>query len=415
MPERAALPGNAGVPCGNRSGLQNTAHSARRGRKQAIPYHAHYIGKARKKREVQNEPLTRRPAAAIVAPEAGGRGCLPRFFAGVALPNGARPHTPRTDKEAMRRYLAKRLASAVPVLFIVSAAVFSLTYLIPGDPAAMILGDDAAPEDIAALRARMGLEQPPVPRYLHWAGNMLRGDFGVSTAQNAPVARLIAERVPPTLSLALYAMLFALALALPLGMAGARAKGSALDRGASAVALAGISIPSFLLGMFLILAFAVRLRWFPVAGFKPLSAGFGAHIRSLTLPAVALGFMYAALIMRMTRAALLETLSSGYILMARAKGAGEFSLVAKHAFRNALVPILTVAGHSFVGALSGATVVEHLFGVPGIGSLVASSVGRRDYQVIQAVVLLVALLNVLVNLLVDVLYGLADPRIRLSD
>jgi peptide/nickel transport system permease protein len=315
----------------------------------------------------------------------------------------------------MKKYLLKRLLSAVPVLFIVSVLVFSITYLIPGDPATMILGENATPEDVAILRLRMGLDQGFIPRYLHWLGRICQGDFGVSVAQSAPVSAMIAERLWPTLSLSLYSMIIALAIALPLGMLGARHKNTALDHAVSVTALLGISLPSFLLGLFLIVVFAVELRWFPVAGFTPLSAAFIPHIRSLTLPALALGFMYSALLMRMIRASLLETLSSDYVRMAKAKGVSEFSLLAMHAFRSALPPILTVAGQAFIGVLSGAAVVESLFGIPGIGSLVVNSIGRRDYQVIQAVVLLIALINVLINLAVDLLYGLADPRIRLAN
>ncbi|GHU93045.1 peptide ABC transporter [Spirochaetia bacterium] len=313
----------------------------------------------------------------------------------------------------MKKYILKRLLSAIPVLFIVSLLVFSILYLIPGDPAAMILGENATPEDIAILRDRMGLDQAFIPRYLNWLGHIFQGDFGVSVAQSIPVSTMIADRLRPTLSLSLYSMIIALVIAIPLGMLGARRKGTALDHAVSMIALLGISLPSFLLGLFLILIFAVRFRWFPVAGFVPISAGIGAHIRSITLPAIALGFMYSAMLMRMTRASLLETLSSGYVRMAKAKGVPEFSLVTKHAFRNALVPILAVAGQGFVGVLSGAAVVESLFAVPGIGSLVVNSIGRRDYQVIQAVVLLIALINVVINLAVDLLYGLVDPRIRL--
>jgi peptide/nickel transport system permease protein len=314
----------------------------------------------------------------------------------------------------MKKYIVKRILSIIPVLFIVSVVIFSLSYLIPGDPAAMILGDNATAEDIAALRTRMGLDEPPVPRYFRWIFNILRGDFGVSVAQSTPVASMIASHLAPTLSLAVYAMIIALLLALPLGMTAARRKGTLADQGISVLALLGISLPSFLLGLFLMMFFAIKLRWFPVSGFKPLSAGLGVHVRSITLPAVALGFMYSALMMRMTRASLLEILTSDYIRMAKAKGVREIALVAKHALRNALVPILAVLGQSFIGALSGATVVESMFGVPGIGSLVVSSIGRRDFQVVQGVVLLIALINVGVNLAVDLLFGLVDPRIRLS-
>jgi peptide/nickel transport system permease protein len=314
----------------------------------------------------------------------------------------------------MRKYIASRILSIIPVLFIVSVVIFGIGYLIPGDPAAMILGDNATQEDIIALRVRLGLDQPPIPRYLNWVVNICQGDLGVSVANSTPVSQMISEHMAPTVSLALYSMILALIISLPLGMLAARHKGMPADQGISVLALLGISLPSFLLGLFLMMFFAVKLRWFPVSGFKPLSAGLGAHLQSITLPAVALGFMYAALMMRMTRASLLETLASDYVRMAKAKGVSEFFLTAKHALRNALVPLLTVLGQSFIGALSGASVVESMFGIPGIGSLVVNSIGRRDFQVVQAVVLLIALINVVVNLIIDLLFGLVDPRIRLS-
>jgi peptide/nickel transport system permease protein len=315
----------------------------------------------------------------------------------------------------MRKYIINRIFSTIPVLLIVSITIFSIVYLIPGDPAALLLGDNATQDDILALRNRMGLDKPPVERYFNWVGNIFKGDFGVSVTQSTPVSKMILSHMPPTLSLSVYSMIIALCIALPLGMLAARKKGTLVDQTVSIISLLGISLPSFLLGLFLIVFFAVQLRWFPVSGFKPLSRGFFAHIHSITLPAFALGFMYAALMMRMTRAAMLETLASDYVRMAKAKGVNEFFLTAKHAFRNALVPILTILGQSFIGALSGATVVESMFGVPGIGSLVVTSILKRDFQVVQAVVLLIALINVAISLIVDLLYGLVDPRVRLSE
>jgi peptide/nickel transport system permease protein len=315
---------------------------------------------------------------------------------------------------AMKKYVIRRVLSIIPVLLIVSVVVFSIVYLIPGDPAAVILGDNATPEDIMALRTRMGLDDPPVTRYFHWLGNVFSGDLGVSVSNNTPVSEMLKSHMLPTLSLAIYAMIISVVIALPLGMVAARKKQTIVDQSVTVLSLLGISLPSFLLGLFLILFFAVKLRWFPVSGYKPISAGFGQHIRFLTLPAIALGFMYAALIMRMTRASMLEALGSDYVRMAKAKGVKEFALVAKHAFRNTLVQVLTIIGQSFIGALSGATVVESMFGIPGIGFLVVNSVGRRDYQVIQAVVLMIALINVAISLVVDLLFGVVDPRIRLG-
>lgn len=268
-------------------------------------------------------------------------------------------------------------------------------------------------EDIAALEEQMGLNDPLYIQYFRWIGGILQGDLGTSTTGDT-VANMIREHFLPTINVALFAMLISLAIALPLGMLAARKRGSLADGFVSVFALAGVSVPSFLLGLGLMMLFSVQLRWLPVSGYTPWSGGAAAHLRSIAMPAVALGFMYTALMMRMTRSSMLEVLNSDYIRMAKAKGVSEAALVGKHAFRNALVNIVTVIGQSFIGALSGAAVVETVFGVPGLGQLIVNSIGRRDYEVIQAVVLLVALINVLINLLTDLLYGLIDPRIRVS-
>lgn len=308
--------------------------------------------------------------------------------------------------------MINRILSIIPILFIVSVVVFSLIHLTPGDPAAAMLGAEATQEDINALRETLGLNEPLITQYVQWVGNILQGNFGVSVANNAPVSEVLASRLMPTLNLALYAMIISLVVALPLGMIAARKRGTPIDQVISILALCGISLPSFLLGLALMMGFAVKLRWFPVSGYVTWSEGIGAHIKSITLPAIALGFMYAALMMRMTRASMLEVLGSDYIKMAKAKGVREVTLVGKHAFRNALVSVVTVIGASFIGALSGAAVVESVFGIPGIGSLIVTSIGRRDYEVIQAIVLLVAVINVVINLITDLFYGLIDPRIR---
>ncbi len=314
----------------------------------------------------------------------------------------------------MRKYLVNRILSILPVLFVVSVVIFGVINLTPGDPAAAILGENATTEDIAALRERMGLNKPIVVQYLAWLGNIAKGNLGTSVVNSRPVAEMVGSHIGPTISLSIYAMLISVALALPLGMLAARKRGTAADQTVSTVALFGISLPSFLLGLFLMLLFAVKLRWFPVSGYKPLSAGLGQHIRFLTMPAFALGFIYSALMMRMTRASMLEVLGSDYIKMAKAKGVRELFIIGKHALRNALVAIITVIGQSFIGALSGATVVESLFGIPGLGQLIVNSIGRRDYQVIVAIVLFIALVNVVISLVVDLLYGVVDPRVRIA-
>lgn len=314
----------------------------------------------------------------------------------------------------MKKYIINRILSIIPILFIVSVVVFSLIHLTPGDPAAAMLGAEATQEDVDALRETLGLNEPLITQYVKWVGHIIQGDFGVSVANNVPVSQVLADRLMPTLNLALYAMIISLVIALPLGMIAARKRGTLVDQGISILALCGISLPSFLLGLALMMGFAVKIRWFPVSGYVTWSEGIGAHIKSITLPAIALGFMYAALMMRMTRASMLEVLGSDYIKMAKAKGVKEMTLVGKHAFRNALVSVVTVIGASFIGALSGAAVVESVFGIPGIGSLIVTSIGRRDYEVIQAIVLLVAVINVVINLITDLVYGLINPRIRID-
>lgn len=315
----------------------------------------------------------------------------------------------------MQKYILKRILSILPVLLVVSVIIFSLLHLTPGDTAAVILGENASQTDIDALRVRMGLDKPILVQYFTWLGNVFRGNFGTSVASKGEaVSKMIASHFLPTVQLAVFALIISVIIALPLGMLAARKRGTAADQGVSILALLGISVPSFLLGLGLMMLFSVKLKWFPVSGYKPWSAGFVKHIKSLTLPAISLGFMHAAFMMRMTRASMLEVLNSDYIKMAKAKGVRETAIVAKHAFRNSMVTVITVIGQALIGALSGAAVVETLFGIPGMGALIVNSVGRRDYQVIQAAVLLIAVINVGINLFIDILYGFVDPRVRLE-
>ena len=314
----------------------------------------------------------------------------------------------------MGRFLVKRILSVIPVLFVVSVVVFLLVHLVPGDPAAAMLGDMATEADIAALRERMGLNRPLLEQYVVWVGNVLHGDFGESVSGNETVLSMILSHLQPTVFLSLYSLMIAAVIAIPLGMIAARKKGAMVDHSVTVISLAGISLPSFLLGLFLMLLFAVRLKWFPVSGYVPPSQGMASHLRSLCLPAITLGFMNAALMMRMTRASMLEVLGSDYMKMAKAKGVKEFFLIAKHAFKNTLVTVITVIGQSIVQALAGAAVVESLFAIPGLGQLMVNSIGRRDYYVNQSIVLLIAVFNVLVTMLIDIIYGLVDPRVRVS-
>ena len=317
----------------------------------------------------------------------------------------------------MKKYVGKRLLSLLPTILIVSVVIFLLVHLTPGDPAAMMLGDDATLEDIAALHTKLGLDDPIVVQYVRWVSRCLRGDFGTSTAVvGQPVADLIASHFQPTICLAVYSQLITILIAIPAGMYAAKKRGTAGDYTVSVFSIMGISLPSFLLGLGLIMLLAVKLRWLPAAGYKSLTAdGFVPFIRYMTLPALSLGFIHAAYMMRMTKTAMLEVLGSDYIRMARSKGVREGSILFKHGFRNALLTVITVVGQGFISALAGAAVVERLFNIPGMGSLMVDSIEKRDYQVIQAITLLVAMLNVVINLVIDLVYGLADPRIRLAD
>lgn len=314
----------------------------------------------------------------------------------------------------MKKYIVKRILSVIPVLFVVSIIIFSLTHLTPGSPAAVILGEDATQQEIEALEAEMGLDRPIVVQYVDWVIGLFHGDLGNSVVGNKPVTEMIASHFAPTISLAIMSTIITVLLALPLGMLAARKRGTAIDAAVNGITLAGISIPGFLVGLLLMLLVCVKWKLLPVSGYKPLKMGFWKHVKCLLLPAISLGFMHSALMMRMTKASMLEVLNSDYIRMAKAKGVKEFFLVTKHAFKNTLVSVITIIGQSIIGSLSGAAVMETLFGIPGMGFLMVNSIGRRDYEVIQGVVLMIALINVGVSLIVDLIYGLIDSRIRLS-
>lgn len=314
----------------------------------------------------------------------------------------------------MLNFIIKRLISIIPVLFIVSVVVFLLVHITPGDPASVILGPEANPEDVAELREELGLNRPLLEQYFVWIGDIVRGDLGTSLFMKQPVLTAFFEHLGPTLSLAIIAEIFAILIAIPLGVLSAKFRGTFLDQTFMGVSLVGISVPSFLLGLFLILLFGVELRIFPVAGYKPLSVGFGEHIRYLIMPAIALGSMQAALIARMTRSSMLDVLSSNYIKTARAKGVKELIITVKHSLRNAFIPILTIIGQTFGSLVAGAAVVETVFNIPGIGQLIINSVERRDFEVIQGSVLLIAISYVLINLIIDLLYGFVDPRLRVG-
>lgn len=314
----------------------------------------------------------------------------------------------------MLGYIVKRVLSLIPVLFVVSVAIFLIVHLTPGDPAAVILGIEASEEQIEALNEEMGLNLPIHEQYFNWVTGVLQGDFGHSYFMNESVTESIFSHLGPTLSLAILAEVVALVIAIPIGIIAAYRRGTLTDQTLMMISLLGMAIPSFLLGLLFMLYFGVYLQWLPIAGYEPLSEGLWEHIRYLILPAVSLGTIQAALVARMTRSSMLEVLNTNYIKTARSKGIKEFKVIAKHAFRNAFLPILTVIGQSFGTLVTGAVVVETIFNLPGLGQLIINSIERRDFAVIQGVVLFVTLVYVCINLLVDLLYGLVDPRVRLG-
>jgi peptide/nickel transport system permease protein len=311
----------------------------------------------------------------------------------------------------MKRYIARRLWSLLPVLFVVATVVFFLVHLTPGDPAAVILGADATPEALAELRARLGLDKPLLLQFAHWCGRMLRGDLGESIFLRRPVTQAIAERLEPTFLLAGLATLFAVLIGIPTGVLAAVYHNSWLDRLFMTIAIFGVAMPNFWLGLNLIFLFALTLPLLPVSGYVPLADNPWQTLRFLLLPAFSLGFPQSALIARMTRGSMLDVLSQDYIKTARAKGLREMLVIYKHALKNTMITVLTVVGIVLAITLSGSVVIETVFGLPGIGRLIINSVLRRDYPVIQGAVLFIAAGYVLVNLLIDVLYVYLDPRI----
>lgn len=312
----------------------------------------------------------------------------------------------------MIAYAGKRMLALIPILAVVGVTVFLVIHITPGDPAAIMLGPDATPDQVAALRRTMGLDQPLWEQFLDWAGRVVRGDLGYSVFLHQDVSAAIGSHLGPTLALAIFAEVLAVAVAVPAGITAARHRGTAVDQSFMGIALLGVSVPSFLLGLFLVLVFAVLLGWLPSGGYRDPGDGLGAFLRFLVLPAVALAAMQAALIARMSRSSMLDVLGSNYIKTARAKGVSDFLTVYKHAVKNAALPIMTVVGQSFGALMTGAVVIETVFNIPGMGQLVINSIQRRDFVVIQGVVLTIALIYVLINLVVDLLYGVLDPRIR---
>lgn len=309
--------------------------------------------------------------------------------------------------------LLNRLIGMLIVLALVVTVVFIIVRVTPGDPAAVMLGSDATPQDIADLRAKMGLDAPILLQYAHFIMGIFQGDLGRSIFLNQPVTQALASRAEPTFFLTLFSILIAVVIALPVGILSAVKRGTFFDQSVVTLTMIAASVPSFWLGLILIQTLAVGMGWFPASGYGGPDAGFFDRLHHLILPAIALGVVNSALITRFTRAAMLDVLSDDYVRTARAKGATERRVILKHAFKNALVPIITVIGLSVAMLVAGAIVTETVFGLPGVGNLVVSAVLRRDYPVIQGTLLVVAGIYVLINFVVDMLYILVDPRVKL--
>jgi peptide/nickel transport system permease protein len=312
----------------------------------------------------------------------------------------------------MLAYVVRRILATIPVMAVVALFVFSLLYIAPGDPAAVIAGDQATPADVERIRQSLGLDRPFLVQFGEWVWNIGHANLGTSMFTGLPVTKMIAQRIEPTLSLMAVTLVFAISVAVPLGVVAAWRAGSLLDRAIMAFAVFGFSVPVFVVGYLLAYVFALELEWLPVQGYTPLSEGLWPWFENLILPAFALGCVYIALIARITRASMLEVLAQDYIRTARAKGIGQPGILFVHALKNASVPIVTVIGIGIALLIGGAVVTESVFVIPGLGRLTIDAILRRDYPVIQGVVLLFSFVYVLVNLLVDLVYTVLDPRIR---
>jgi peptide/nickel transport system permease protein len=312
----------------------------------------------------------------------------------------------------MSGFLLKRLATIIPTLLFVTMLIYGLQQLLPGDPAMVLAGEDRDPSVVAYLREKLHLDEPLPIRYAYWLGGVLRGDLGESMRMQKPVTALIAEKLPVTLELAAIAIVIALAIGIPAGIVSAVAKDTAWDYAANAIALWGLSTPNFWLGIMMILLFSVSLGWLPASGYVSPFEDLRANLASMIMPAFVLGNAIAAVLMRHTRSAMLQVLSSDYVRTARAKGLDERVVVLKHALRNALTPIITLGALEFGTLLSGAVLTEQVFTIPGFGKLIVDAVFNRDYAVVQGVVLFTATAYITLNLLADVAYFLVNPRLR---
>ena len=312
----------------------------------------------------------------------------------------------------MKTYLLRRALAIIPVMLVVATVSFVLIRLAPGDPASVLAGPDASTEDLVQLRTALGMDQPLPVQLVKWYARLAQGDLGQSIFLRRPVVQAVVERLEPTLLLTLWGTLLAILIGVPAGIVSARYHNTAVDQSFMALALLGLSIPNFLLGLLMILVFGVWLGWLPVSGYVPLDEGVWLNVRSLLMPAVSLGLVQSALVARITRSSMLDVLREQYILSGRAKGLSERAVIYKHALKNAIIPTLTVIGITVALLIGGAVVIETVFNIPGVGRLIISAVLRRDYPVVQGVVLLIAVTYTVINLLVDLAYLVIDPRIR---
>jgi peptide/nickel transport system permease protein len=312
----------------------------------------------------------------------------------------------------MLAYIVRRILATIPVMLVVALFVFLLLHLSPGDPAAIIAGDAATPADIARIRASLGLDEPLYLQFGHWLWRLLHGDLGISIFTNLPVAELIAQRVEPTVALTISTLIVSVLVAIPMGVLAAWKAGSWIDRSVMVFAVIGFSVPVFVLAYILILVFAIGLNLLPVEGYVSIRHGFGPFLSHIVLPSIGLGAVYSALIARITRASMLDVLAQDYIRTAQAKGLSNERVLVGHALKNAAVPIATIVGIGVALLISGVVVTETVFAIPGIGRLTVDAILRRDYPIIQGIILVFSAAYVVVNLLIDLSYTFLDPRIR---
>ena len=312
----------------------------------------------------------------------------------------------------MLSYIVRRLFGVIPVMLVVGVFVFSLLHLAPGDPAAIIAGDMATAQDIARIRTNLGLDRPLLTQFADWSWATMRGDLGVSMFNGIPVTTLVQQRMGPTVSLTITTLVVAVSIAVTLGVLAAWKAGSLLDRAVMGLAVTGFSVPVFVVGYIMVYFISLKWRWLPVQGYKELSLGLWPWLSHLILPSLALGLAYVALIARITRASMLDVLAEDYMRTARAKGVGRSSMLMKHALKNAAVPIVTIIGIGVALLISGVVITETVFNIPGIGRLTVDAISKRDYPIIQGVILVFAGVYVLINLIVDLTYTVLDPRIR---